>query len=359
MASPIGGKSLNQLAWILHAGCVCAYQLVTRDYMSGLACECVSDHITPKSVVARESGSSPLNLPDQSISSASPYIICDAGGVQITDLRVPPAVRNGSGGALLDCEYSLRQEELKPDSGLVIKWFFNNEPAPVYQWIPGQKPQEMGVLRGKLNLGYRATDHRATMHRALYILNPTTELSGEYKCFVSTFKDEDFMTKKMVVFVPQESLELTDRRPSTESVNLSCRAQGVYPEPKMALYKNGDQEKGKVSLDKVWVRTVPRDGVYDITASTLLDESTLESPTIFDCELKIPEANYMVKKSIVYYAGSLKVFKKGLGKHLTENQAPGRQSLLQITDESFDNSVDECNNEGNNVTSRSNEDWEN
>jgi hypothetical protein len=38
------------------------------------------------------------------------------------------------------------------------------------------------------------------MHRALYITNPTTELSGEYKCFVSTFDDEDFMTKKMVVF---------------------------------------------------------------------------------------------------------------------------------------------------------------
>jgi hypothetical protein len=38
------------------------------------------------------------------------------------------------------------------------------------------------------------------MHRALFISNPTTELSGEYKCVVSTFDDEDFMTKKMVVF---------------------------------------------------------------------------------------------------------------------------------------------------------------
>lgn len=46
----------------------------------------------------------------------------------------------------------------------------------------------------------RASSHPATMHRALYIVHPTTELSGEYKCFVSTFTDEDFMIKKMIVY---------------------------------------------------------------------------------------------------------------------------------------------------------------
>lgn len=128
-------------------------------------------------------------------------VVAGVGAVQITSLRVPAAVRNGSGtAAILDCEYSLRPEELSADSGLVVKWFFNNSPAPVYQWIPTQKPQELGILRGRLKLDYRASHHVATMHRALYILNPTTELSGEYKCFVSTFNDEDFMIKRMVVF---------------------------------------------------------------------------------------------------------------------------------------------------------------
>ncbi|XP_067012902.1 uncharacterized protein [Anabrus simplex] len=232
-----------------------------------------------------------------------------AGGVQITDLRVPPAVRNGSGGALLDCEYSLRQEEQKPDSGLVIKWFFNNEPAPVYQWIPGQKPQEMGVLRGKLNLGHRASDQKATMHRALYIVNPTTELSGEYKCFVSTFKDEDFMTKKMVVFAPEKTFELTQMKPDMDTVRVSCRAQGVYPEPKMALYK--DPDRAKSSIPDVTVETIARSGMYDILAYKVLDDSDLQAPTFFDCELSIPEANYVVRKSIVYYPGIYDQFDNG------------------------------------------------
>ncbi|KAL1461079.1 hypothetical protein WDU94_013010 [Cyamophila willieti] len=121
--------------------------------------------------------------------------------VQITDLRVPSLVKNGSSSyALLDCEYSLSQEESGPNSGLVVKWFFNDRSAPVYQWIPGKDPQGWDILKGRLNLGYKASSHKSTMHRALYIINPTTELSGNYKCVVSTFDDEDFMNKKMIVY---------------------------------------------------------------------------------------------------------------------------------------------------------------
>ncbi|KAG8316224.1 hypothetical protein J6590_056627 [Homalodisca vitripennis] len=77
--------------------------------------------------------------------------------VQITALRVPEEVRNGSeSGAILDCEYTLKQSELAPDSGLVVKWFWNNSPAPVYQWIPGQRPQDLGVLKGRLKLDYKS-----------------------------------------------------------------------------------------------------------------------------------------------------------------------------------------------------------
>ena len=37
-------------------------------------------------------------------------------------------------------------------------------------------------------------------HRAIKILNPTTELTGIYKCKVSSFVDEDFMQKPMIVY---------------------------------------------------------------------------------------------------------------------------------------------------------------
>ena len=41
---------------------------------------------------------------------------------------------------------------------------------------------------------------RFRKHRALKILNPTTELSGTYRCKVSSFVDEDFMQRRMIVY---------------------------------------------------------------------------------------------------------------------------------------------------------------
>lgn len=118
---------------------------------------------------------------------------------------LPLVIKNGTvDNAVLDCDYALNDEDYatneKNPGGLVVKWFFNNDPAPVYQWIHSKKPQGLGVLNGKLNLEYRISDDNATMYRALQIINPTTELSGEYKCTVSTFNDERSQTRKMIIY---------------------------------------------------------------------------------------------------------------------------------------------------------------
>lgn len=95
---------------------------------------------------------------------------------------------------ILDCNYSVRPD----DTELVVKWLLNDE--VVYQWIPPQKPQSLGVLKNRVDLSYKATDDSTTVHRAIKIWNPTTDIAGEYKCFVSTFADEDFSVKNMIVF---------------------------------------------------------------------------------------------------------------------------------------------------------------
>jgi hypothetical protein len=114
-------------------------------------------------------------------------------------------IKNGTvSNAVLDCDYALNDDDYatneKKPGALVVKWFFNNDPDPVYQWIHSKKPQGLGVLNGKLNLEYRISDDNATMYRALQIINPTTELSGEYKCTVSNFNDERSQTRKMIIY---------------------------------------------------------------------------------------------------------------------------------------------------------------
>lgn len=131
------------------------------------------------------------------------FITALGDGVKITDQRVPGAVLNGTDYVVLDCLYKVKPDETK---GLVVTWYFNSSPSPAYQWIQGQPPRTIGPLRSRINLGYAApTDDELSKYRALYIIRPTIELSGDYKCVVSTYTDEDFMIKKMTVYGESDS----------------------------------------------------------------------------------------------------------------------------------------------------------
>ncbi|XP_075226912.1 uncharacterized protein LOC142327600 [Lycorma delicatula] len=227
------------------------------------------------------------------------------GGVQIKALRVPETVRNGSEAAVLDCEYTLTPEEAKALStaGLVLKWFFNNGPEPVYQWIPGQKPQELGLLKGRLDLQYEASNQAGTMYRALRIIRPTTDLSGEYKCTVSTFHTEDFMVKKMIVYAPEKTLEVIQAQAELDAVNISCKALGLFPEPRMTLFKIIDIEQ-RVPMDGVSTKMTPRgEAGYDITATARLHDEELNTTAVIECLVSLPGTPYTKTKTMTYYPG--------------------------------------------------------
>ena len=111
---------------------------------------------------------------------------------------MPEVIENGTQDfVVLDCEYTFKEYE---KVGLVLRWYFNDFSSPVYQWIPNQKPKDLGVLKGKVNLDYKATQDPYAEHRALHIISPTTELSGRYQCKISSFEGEDSQEKRMIVY---------------------------------------------------------------------------------------------------------------------------------------------------------------
>jgi hypothetical protein len=73
------------------------------------------------------------------------------------------------------------------------------------------------------------------------------------------------------------------KRPSSEVVLSSCC----------------DRE----SLKDVLVQVRRAHKCYDISATKVLEGRDVQAPTMFICELRIPEANYMISKSVVYYPG--------------------------------------------------------
>ncbi|KAJ9578298.1 hypothetical protein L9F63_005479, partial [Diploptera punctata] len=153
----------------------------------------------------------------------------------------PIVIKNGTeSSVVLDCDYSPNEHDYflsrtKPTS-LVVKWFFNNDPRPVYQWVHSKKPQDLGVLKGKINTEYRFSEDNVTMYRAIQILNPTTNLSGEYKCTVFNLEDEKSQTRKMIIYVPEKNFELThSKQNGNTAVNITCKAEGVFPEPELVI----------------------------------------------------------------------------------------------------------------------------
>ncbi|OWR49012.1 hypothetical protein KGM_200755 [Danaus plexippus plexippus] len=116
--------------------------------------------------------------------------------VRIISIRVPEVLQYGSKDAItLDCDYITNNV-----TGLVVKWFYMDRSQPIYQWIPPQKPQALGILKNKLDLSYKISNNPYTRHRALRILSPGTELTGNYTCVVSTFLSEDERTRPMTIF---------------------------------------------------------------------------------------------------------------------------------------------------------------
>ncbi|CAH1732597.1 uncharacterized protein LOC114129278 [Aphis gossypii] len=224
--------------------------------------------------------------------------------VTITDQRVPGAVLNGTEYVVLDCVYKLKPEEAQ---GLVITWYFNNSPSPAYQWIQGQPPRAIGPLKNHIRLGYAApTDDALATYRALYIIRPTTGLTGNYKCVVSTYNDEDFMIKKMIVYAPGQHMHMKRTKANDQAmVNISCTISKVFPMPKMQLYKletNGTEHRN--SSLPIEILDYQNDGAFDVTISTLFSESELPSRTTFFCELIIPSTPYNITKRFVYNPGN-------------------------------------------------------
>merc|ERR1719150_1660206 len=121
--------------------------------------------------------------------------------VHISRLTSPSVVLGGD-PLTIDCDFDYQEEE---QDQLDLKWYFNSSPFPIYQWVPSMNkgPQVIGELfKDKLDLLYSAHNDTFKKHRALHILNPDHRFSGTYMCKVSSFVDEDFQQKDILVIAP-------------------------------------------------------------------------------------------------------------------------------------------------------------
>merc|ERR1712183_445606 len=133
---------------------------------------------------------------------------------------------------ILDCDYSYLESE---SDQLVVTWYYNNSPIPIYQWVPGLNigPQVINPqFKYHLDLTYQADSDNIKKHRALHITKPDQTFAGNYKCRVATFTEEVTGNTEVMVYVPPSSISISST-PSYTSIQ--CTVVAVYPTPQVYL----------------------------------------------------------------------------------------------------------------------------
>ncbi|XP_054724427.1 uncharacterized protein LOC129234417 [Uloborus diversus] len=224
--------------------------------------------------------------------------------VEIRRLSVPRWIQNGTEeSVVLDCEYTYNENDLR----LVVKWFFDENLEPVYQWIPELNKRHIsGVLRERLDLNF--TVNTADMYsrfRALRIRRPSIELSGKYTCLVASLAGQDSREQIMTVFVPANEFELSYTELKDSSVNVTCEAQGLFPNPVLKLYLGSSTGNPQPITDVVAHSNSKPSGAYDAYLHRTFSETELSKngASVFECILELPGTNYMKAKRIAYYPG--------------------------------------------------------
>jgi len=224
--------------------------------------------------------------------------LCFALGVQSVDIismDIPKVAESGK-DLVLDCKFEYRPEE---EDQLDIKWYFNNSPTPIYQWLPAMDtgPQIIDPrFTQYMDLMYTVNGEKYEKHRAIHLVNITHHLSGSYMCKVSSFVDEDFGQKNLMVYVPPSAVKFSHENKQSEGrTKVACSANGIYPTPKARVYwKNRSPER---QLDKTIVEE-DSNGLYSILISTSIHTESIRGVQL-GCEISIPGTQFKIKEELV------------------------------------------------------------
>ncbi|XP_044590193.1 uncharacterized protein LOC123268856 isoform X3 [Cotesia glomerata] len=225
--------------------------------------------------------------------------IQESNQLVIKSISVPELLREGETDyVILDCDYDL--ENISSD-GLVVKWYFNDDNVE-YQWIYGHEPQA-DPSASHIDLGYKASDDPYTMYRAMKLNNPTINLTGDYRCAVFTYQDEEIADASMIVYSTEEKFDLKYRKKiidGKEGVELTCFAEGLYPQPTMDIYVNDIIVNETITSDL----TMRNDSKYDIMMQVVAKNENLPNEALVKCSLSIPKANYTIPRELIYIPGA-------------------------------------------------------
>ncbi|XP_053685651.1 uncharacterized protein LOC128735181 [Sabethes cyaneus] len=218
--------------------------------------------------------------------------------LQITNLDVPQSYKLTRGEEpseelILDCEYELKDETSK---GFVLKWKHNN--LPIYQWIPSKKPVALATFKGHVDLDYSVSDERLQKYRALKLINPVANFTGNYSCSVQTYLENEVKTSHLQIIVPETEFNLTYNQESNGSTVVSCSVSDIFPKPELSLFVDESE------INDIVVSENHEQGLYDVVLQHVLSDDSKDAT--IHCQLSIPGTNYTRKREKMYHGSAFR-----------------------------------------------------
>ncbi|XP_035786985.1 uncharacterized protein LOC118464032 isoform X3 [Anopheles albimanus] len=219
--------------------------------------------------------------------------VCSA--VKIINLKVPSTylldqTSKTPDPLILDCEYEVDENE----KGFVLKWLLDNQ--PVYQWIPSKNPFPFQSFKNRVDTSYVVSQEHMHKHRAMAIIKPLANFTGEYMCTVQTYSGIDRKSAKLKIIVRESKFDLSYYLNGDGYITVDCHARDISPLPKLQIRIN-DELFTTDNLKSVR----GENGLYNASISGRIRKDQLESPATIECLLSIPETNYNKRRSTTYY----------------------------------------------------------
>lgn len=90
-------------------------------------------------------------------------------------------------------------------------------------------------MKNHINVNYTASNEQLHKYRALAIINPTLNMTGNYSCNVGTYESEDRQQAHLQIIVPESDLQISLDEDEDENIKVQCSAKDIFPEPKLKI----------------------------------------------------------------------------------------------------------------------------
>lgn len=133
---------------------------------------------------------------------------------------------------IIDCEYETETNE----TGFVLKWLLNQRVFA--QWIPkinNNNIAYMSYVKDNIDVNYQQQNILNVKHKAVSIIRPAWNLTGDYTCVAQTFESVDRRSAHLQIIVAESDYLLTYNITNNDEVFINCTAKNIYPEPVLKI----------------------------------------------------------------------------------------------------------------------------